>query len=35
MTEEEIEVIYYYQKQATVKVEYIDKQTGEKLCDFL
>ena len=31
MTEEEIEVIYYYEKQATVKVEYIDKQTGEKL----
>ena len=31
MTENEIEVIYYYKKQATVKVEYIDKQTGEKL----
>ena len=31
MTEKEIEVIYYYEKQATVKVEYIDKQTGEKL----
>ncbi len=28
---EEIVVNYYYQKQAKVKVEYIDKQTGEKL----
>ena len=31
MTEEEIEVNYYYIKQAKVRVEYIDKQTGEKL----
>ena len=31
MTEEEIEVIYYYEKVTKVKVEYIDKQTGEKL----
>ncbi len=31
MTEEEIEVIYYYQKIAKVTVQYIDKQTGEKL----
>ena len=31
MTEDEIEVIYYYEKQTTVKVEYIDKHTGEKL----
>ena len=31
MTEEEIEVNYYYEKQAKVKVEYIDKQTGNKL----
>ncbi len=31
MTEKEIEVNYYYEKQAKVKVEYIDKQTGEKL----
>ena len=31
MTEKEIEVIYYYEKEAKVKVEYIDKQTGEKL----
>ena len=31
MTEEKIEVNYYYIKQAKVKVEYIDKQTGEKL----
>ena len=31
MTEEKIEVIYYYEKQAKVRVEYIDKQTGEKL----
>ena len=31
MTEEEIVVNYYYIKQAKVKVEYIDKQTGEKL----
>ena len=31
MTEEPIEVNYYYIKQANVKVEYIDKQTGEKL----
>ena len=29
MTEEGIEVIYYYEKLATVKVEYIDKYTGE------
>ena len=28
MTEEEIEVIYYYQKRATVKVQYIDKGKG-------
>ena len=31
MTEKEIEVIYYYEKVTTVRVEYIDKQTGEKL----
>ena len=31
MTEEQIVVNYYYIKQAKVKVEYIDKQTGEKL----
>ena len=31
MTEEPIEVNYYYIKQAKVEVEYIDKQTGEKL----
>ena len=31
MTEEEIVVNYYYIKQAKVKVEYIDKITGEKL----
>ena len=31
MTEEVIEVNYYYEKQAKVKVEYIDKQTGNKL----
>ena len=31
MTEEEIVVDYYYIKQAKVKVEYIDKHTGEKL----
>ena len=31
MTEEPIVVNYYYIKQAKVKVEYIDKQTGEKL----
>ena len=31
MTEEKIFVNYYYIKQAKVKVEYIDKQTGEKL----
>ena len=31
MTEEEIVVNYYYIKQAKVKVEYIDKLTGEKL----
>ena len=31
MAEEEIEVIYYYEKQTKVRVEYIDKQTGEKL----
>ena len=31
MTEEEITVIYYYKKIAKVKVEYIDKDTGEKL----
>ena len=31
MTEKEIEVIYYYEKQTTVRVEYIDKHTGEKL----
>ena len=31
MTEEEIVVNYYYIRQAKVKVEYIDKQTGEKL----
>ena len=33
MTEEEIEVIYYYKQQAKVRVEYIDKQTGEKLTE--
>ena len=31
MTEEEIEVNYYYKKQAKVSIEYIDKETGEKL----
>ena len=31
MTEEEIVVNYYYIKQTKVKVEYIDKLTGEKL----
>ena len=31
MSEDEIEVIYYYKKIATVKVEYIDKQAGKKL----
>ena len=31
MTEKEIVVNYYYIKQAKVKVEYIDKLTGEKL----
>ena len=31
MTEGPIEVNYYYIKQAKVEVEYIDKQTGEKL----
>ncbi len=31
MTEEKIVVNYYYIKQAKVKVEYIDKLTGEKL----
>ena len=31
MTEEKIVVNYYYIKQAKVTVEYIDKQTGEKL----
>ena len=31
MTEEPIVVNYYYIKQTKVKVEYIDKQTGEKL----
>ena len=31
MTEEEIVVNYYYIKRAKVKVEYIDKITGEKL----
>lgn len=33
MTEEPIEVTYYYIKKATVKVEYIDKQTGEKITE--
>ncbi len=33
MTEEPIEVIYYYIKKATVKIEYIDRQTGEKLAE--
>ena len=33
MTEEEIEVIYYYRQQAQVRVEYIDKRTGEKLTE--
>ena len=33
MTEEKIEVIYYYIKQATVKIEYIDKDTGEKISE--
>ena len=33
MTEEQIEVNYYYIKQAKVKVEYIDKLTGEKLTE--
>ena len=31
MTEEEIEVNYYYIKLAKVRVEYIDEQTGERL----
>ena len=31
MTEQEIVVNYYYKKRAKVIVEYIDKQTGEKL----
>ena len=31
MTEDTIEVDYYYVKKAKVTVEYIDKQTGEKL----
>ena len=31
MTEETIEVIYYYQKLSVVRVEYIDKYTGEKI----
>ena len=31
MTEEVIELNYYYEKQAKVKVEYIDKETGNKL----
>ena len=31
MTEEEITVNYYYEKKATVVVQYIDKLTGEKL----
>ena len=31
MTEEKIEVIYYYKKLSTVKVEYVDKATGEKI----
>ena len=33
MTEEEIVVNYYYKKKATVRVEYIDKQTGEKITE--
>ena len=33
MTEKEIEVIYYYKQQAKVRVEYIDKRTGEKLTE--
>ena len=31
MTEEKIEVIYYYEKLSVVKVEYIDKYTGETI----
>ena len=33
MTEEEIEVNYYYIKRTTVRVEYIDKLTGEKITE--
>ena len=33
MKEEVIEVKYYYIKKASVKVEYIDKETGEKLTE--
>ena len=33
MTEEKIEVNYYYKKKAKVVVEYIDKQTGEKITE--
>ena len=33
MTKEVIEVKYYYTKKASVKVEYIDKLTGEKLTE--
>ena len=31
MTEEKIEVIYYYEKLSEVRVEYIDKYTGEAI----
>ena len=33
MTEKEIVVNYYYKKRAKVVVEYIDKQTGEKITE--
>ena len=33
MTRELIEVDYYYIKKATVRVEYVDKLTGEKLVE--
>ena len=33
MTREEIEVDYYYIKKATVRVEYVDKYTGNKIIE--
>ena len=35
MTKEEIEVKYYYIRKAEVIVEYIDKETGEKISELL